>query len=984
MIQIKNLITLVYKESYLLFTFLIPNLLSLYLVTILSSICIFSFAQTINKDSLIIVLKNANDDSSKVNTLVSIGWEYRSTDAQKAIQYTNDALLLSEQIYFQRGQASAYNNLGVIYYDEGNYKKAIEYYQKAMTTYEALKRKTGIALEYRNIGSIYYLQGNYEKALDYFNNSLTLNTEQNDKKRMAIDYGNIGMTFYETGFQSRALENYLTSLKIREEIGDKQGTAYVLNNIGIVYDNQKNYLKATEIYKKSMQLCEELNDKRGIAALLINIGTIYLSQDDYATALEYIQKSLSIYEEISYKNGIASALITLGDISLSKKKYEQAIDYTNKAIAISKEIGDRKNISFCKFNLGAISEAQFDLNKAYDYYNEALIINKQNNAETELAKDYQALAKVLYKQAKFKEASENFLKAKSVTLKLLKDNFSILSESEKELYLEQTMGVFNGMNEFALLNKQTEKMLTTHCYDNELLLKGLLLNGTRGMMTAVNKSNDTTMINSFWRLKQLRNEIGNLQSMTPQEREKEISPLETLANEEERKLVKMSSTFADIQNQFNYSWLDVQQKLKKEDAAIEFVRIKHTITKQDTLKKDSITYAALIIRPGYVYPVMVSLFEEKNLQNIFTNKEKKHDQYFIADLYNYEKDSCITKHDNAKGKLLYNLIWLPIEGYLTDVTTVYYAPAGILNRISFAVIPYDKDSLLSDKYELNELSSTREIIRKRERFFTTPIADTSNKSNSTAVVYGGIRYDLKPEQIQAIEATLKTSIGYPEKAKTINSTWDYLPGTYNEAVLVKNLFEKNKITTQLITSSSATEESFKQYNNTLSPDILHISTHGFFYPEPDATTSYKTQNSFKMSHNPLWRAGLVFAGGNYYWQTNEKIDKVEDGILTAYEISNVNLSNTKLAVLSACESGLGDIKGIEGVFGLQRAFKIAGVEYVIVSLWKVPDEQTAELMSKFYENWFSGTTIREAFRKAQNEMRKKYDPYYWAAFVLIE
>jgi CHAT domain-containing protein len=126
------------------------------------------------------------------------------------------------------------------------------------------------------------------------------------------------------------------------------------------------------------------------------------------------------------------------------------------------------------------------------------------------------------------------------------------------------------------------------------------------------------------------------------------------------------------------------------------------------------------------------------------------------------------------------------------------------------------------------------------------------------------------------------------------------------------------------------------------------------------------------------------AGANYVWKGGEQIPGTDDGILSAYEVSNMNLSQTKLVVLSACETGLGDISGGEGVYGLQRAFKMAGVNYIIMSLWQVPDKETVEFMQIFYNYCINKNTIRESFAAAQAAMRKKYSPYYWAAFVLVE
>jgi len=178
-----------------------------------------------------------------------------------------------------------------------------------------------------------------------------------------------------------------------------------------------------------------------------------------------------------------------------------------------------------------------------------------------------------------------------------------------------------------------------------------------------------------------------------------------------------------------------------------------------------------------------------------------------------------------------------------------------------------------------------------------------------------------------------------------------------------------------------------------SPSIIHLSTHGFFFPAPPETQNIKgdtknvnsTRGGFKSNINPLFRSGLILTGANRLWKDGKKTEGIEDGVLTAYEVSNMALLNTELVVLSACETGLGDVKGGEGVFGLQRSFKIAGVKNVIMSLWKVPDKETVELMELFYTNWVEKhMSKQDAFYSAKKDMRAKYpDPYFWAAFVMI-
>ena len=189
----------------------------------------------------------------------------------------------------------------------------------------------------------------------------------------------------------------------------------------------------------------------------------------------------------------------------------------------------------------------------------------------------------------------------------------------------------------------------------------------------------------------------------------------------------------------------------------------------------------------------------------------------------------------------------------------------------------------------------------------------------------------------------------------------------------------------MYSGSQATEEMFKSLSMEKSPEVLHISTHGFSIPLGDKQNAYKIyENSFVQNNNPLFRTGLLFAGAERTWDKNKPVKGIEDGILTAYEVSNMNLSNTKLVVLSACETGLGEVKGSEGVYGLQRAFKMAGVRHIIMSLWSVPDKETGIFMEKFYKNLVKLNDVRKAFTETQKYMRKKYEPYYWAGFVMVE
>ncbi|MBI4649084.1 MAG: tetratricopeptide repeat protein, partial [Bacteroidia bacterium] len=290
--------------------------------------------------------------------------------------------------------------------------------------------------------------------------------------------------------------------------------------------------------------------------------------------------------------------------------------------------------------LGSVSGNQGDYPKAIEYYEKSLKIKEEIGDKTNLAKDYPMAAKVYIHLNMPEKAIPLFLKSQEITLYLFKDNFSILSEKEKELYLNETKSVFNDLHSFNIHYSEQYDSLPGICYNNELILKGLLLKSTRSMLDAVYKSSDPELKNTYFYLKQLRNQISELQGADIEDREQKIAELEKQANEQERNLVRLSSEFADIQKLFDYKWEDVQRALKPGDAAIEFV--------------------------SFADELSVS-----NSDNEIASASRRNDE---------EKPPRTNSH------ALYQLIWQPLERALEGINTVYYAPVRVLNKISFFVL----------------------------------------------------------------------------------------------------------------------------------------------------------------------------------------------------------------------------------------------------------------------------------------------------------
>ena len=380
---------------------------------------------------------------------------------------------------------------------------------------------------------------------------------------------------------------------------------------------------------------------------------------------------------------------------------------------------------------------------------------------------------------------------------------------------------------------------------------------------------------------------------------------------------------------------------------------------------------------------MIPLCEARQLDSLL-KKEATTDANFIRKLYRGAEVINPAK-TFSYGSRLYELIWKPLDSLLTKGDKVYYTPSGLLHQIALAAIPFSKDTLLSDRYDLNPLSSMAGLLKESSFKETKP---------ESMILFGGIKYDALEKDLTALVKKDTSAQAFVSRSLSSDlirgNNWNFLPGTLTETQFIASIAKTNKIEVRSYYGLTALEETYKKIGFGKSPQVLHISTHGFFFPDPKINKkdnqSIREEGAevFKYSNNPLNRSGLLFAGANNTWGGNP-IPNIEDGILTSYEVSNVALSNTQLVVLSACETGLGDIKGSEGVYGLQRAFKMAGAEYLMMSLWKVPDAETSEFMIAFYNSWFNGKSIPLAFNYTQKLMKKKYpkDPYKWAAFVLV-
>jgi len=648
-------------------------------------------------------------------------------------------------------------------------------------------------------------------------------------------------------------------------------------------------------------------------------------------------------------------------------------------------------------NLGMLFSDMGDYKAAEPYYKQALEIRKKALGEEhpDYASSLNNLG-ILYRNMGDYKAAETYLnRAIKVKINNLSSNFSWLSAQEKHLHWNQEKDFYDNMNSFSVAAIDSIPNSTMLSYNTNLISKSLLLETSRELDKAISESSDEDLKSQFAEMKQLRRIYSKMQSEGSENKEI-MERYKSQADSLDKILVNKLGEYAGSKHKFEITWKDVQSSLTSSDAAIEFARYYDD-------KDSSYNYMALVVRPNYEYPKLVKLGEENNVR---------------------------TAAQNKNFSTLYDLVWKDLDTLLSGVQTVYYSPAGELNNVSFSAICFEAgDSVLAtlaqnrgvvikldakkkqscnaallDKYTLHQLTTTR--------YLADGTLNKTKPLNASIALYGGINYDEVPIMGETISAEMTNedyalqlnlsksnqnaernrSRGKQRSSSSYGKKMDPLPGTKEEVSNISNLVAKDHWQVQTRSDKKAGEYEFKKELETKAPGVLHIATHGFAFPDEakkeTSMMSMEKESTYKISEDPMVRCGLMLSGSNISWTGNPQkmIEQTgDDGILTAAEVANLDLSNTKLVVLSACETGLGKIEGSEGTFGLKRGFKLAGVEQMIVSLWSVPDKETMELMTLFYSDLTKTLNPVISFEKAQKEMRNKYptDPEKWAGFVLV-
>lgn len=919
--------------------------------------------------------------------LVNLGSLYLSTgDYKKSITYNLEAceiipLVLGEQNVFY---ANALNNLGIAYSKLDDYTQTEKYYLKTLKIIKDLlgERHPSYAAILNNLGGLYENMADYKEAEQYLLEALRIYMSILGERHIeyANSCNNLGGIYFKMDNYEKAEKYYSKALEIQKSIQGEQNPSYVLylKNIGVLYKFMGDYHKAEACYLRALDIANLVLSKQhpDYVTLLNNLGVLYLETEDYEKAEDYLLRALAIQKSIAgeLSSSYASILNNLGEMYCRKEDYITAADYHSRALLIREKLLGKRHPDYATSlnNLATIYYISGENAEAIKYQLKALNIQKsvfgENHTSYELS--LQNLGRTYDVMGDYVNAERYFRQSRQIKKDRFIKSIRFMSEQQREKYWTTIKYSFEyTYPRFAHKYYADNLSLSTFAYDNELFIKGLLLNSSNAVRSSILESGDTTLIRQWNELTAKKQQIQVLEEKAPQS--EYLKQVQTEAEQLEKQVTQSSAAFRESKARWAISWDSVRNHLADNEVAIEYFVA--------PLSEDTTMYCALLLRHDSEYPALVPLFEEKEvaaLVNVSTGNQTN---------FTYSYD--------AYGEEICHRVWDKIQPYVREGETIYFSPAGLLHQLAIEALPYDENHTLADVYHLVRLSSTREIAMRH----------TASK-HSTATLYGGIEYDMTDTELLAAsnpyqQTNLLASRGIDND--TLNrGNVQYLEGTLHEVENIYSMLVGNRshrIKAQLYKAKAGNEESFKSLSGKRQ-NILHIATHGFFWT--DAVAQRKelfTQRSLMMSFDgnqhtsptidPLIRCGLLLAGANTALSGHSKDlpEGVQDGILTAKEISLMDLREADLVVLSACETGRGEITS-EGVFGLQRAFKQAGVQTIVMSLWKVSDVATQLLMTEFYRNWLTlGQAKREAFRNAQNTVRQQYpNPEFWAGFVMID
>tara|TARA_R110002096_G_C14659910_1_gene727576 strand:- start:54 stop:3290 length:3237 start_codon:yes stop_codon:yes gene_type:complete len=950
-------------------------------------------------------------------------------NALKRFRSHNDYSKILDSYLFLKGELLDKSELMLMYFDnEINYvNKKSSFNQNNYVVTDLNPNKERDSIRKSNLGD--YENSYYdEEPLDITESIGEMMGEVNEYQKTIL-----GVFGLEAGYESKDIkisdininQKVIDSLKKEGYLDGETESSFSIDDLKPAFEIAKRFdtILPNKILRESKKSIEKLQDSGKQNSLVYKMekmsmlmGNLLNDSDDSLINLEELKENINTFslgtsEADKLENEIAKAE-GLYFVHYVRGDYEKALEqtlkmansdlnddklrwffmtasiYTMKRDFVNAEVWSKKMIEFNTPNKNESDKEEKNNYKksAYYLYVNALVANKKYEEAITASNQFENLLKKSNSDSNNDNTSylmminsskaiafskvKQYKSADLLVAKQIKQGNEIRLDSaffsfsySKETNTKKPYSLINTVSQgsdyiFYYLSQRPKNSdsLVAMGYNSALIYKELLLNTEKTLKKNVisNKTNPE--------FKDLYYKWIKARELAADVNFKDRDSVLDYAMFYKRKL--MQSGYGNLTGEMKnakLNWKRIKNNLSDNEAAIEFVRFSPYNFQQNYKEK---FYGALLITKNLKYPKFINLFNEKEL-----------DKYLKP--FKDSKTNNIDELYNNLGGDLYDLIWKPLEIDISDIKTIYYSPSGLLYSLAFSALsnPSKGDELLADKHELIQVSSTKYIVSKE-----------IIKGFNSALLFGGLTYDFDVSVEQTINKFLE------DQDENRGDKWIELNGTKVEVEEINKILTSKNIDVELRTGAEGIEEAFYKEIEAPSPNILHVATHAFYEPyskKKGIVEEDEIKEGFdklKKESDDLNRSGLVLAGANHFWKYGNKMNsEMEDGILTANEIASLELRNTKLVTLSACETAIGNSINSEGVFGIQRGLKMAGAKSLLLSLWKVNDVVAKEYMVTFYDFLINKNfSLQEAYKKTQDLIREKYpEPYKWAAFVLI-
>lgn len=912
------------------------------------------------------ILPLADDDMRQpILSKIPLAWYFEGTQFQLEQKY-GEALACMEkardgfhEIGETKNEIEAWCQIGTI--------KNFTYSPKeAMAAYEAACALAVSAQYDKKLVEILRKQRKLSEQLGDSKQTLSI-SQRMDSLAAATDDSQVRFAYYNyLGDAAKEQGNYKLSeqwYRKNEAYINQLGNDYKGADKYLYYSNLcnlfakagklDNALRYAVISKDEFQRRTEVSDKNYYMPYM-SIADIYRLKGDSIRCLQCLDTLFFSLPRLAEPREAEQLYILRARCHSAFKNYDNALDDYRKADELlatrfDKKDGDRIRLlplmGGIEHKLGHHEEVE----ALYRRYAEGI---KQlyggNHAEYIDALGYLANAEGF--AGHIESACNDYVLAVDKLKRQIQERLPYLTTAEREGYWSMVSQLLQNMTPFALEAKEYQTTFTSACYDGLVLSKAFLLESERSTYDLIKNKGTDENLRDFTMIASMQSKIREWEK-EGSSRTDSILELTSRVRQLEEQLSGHCRSYGDITTFMNIGYNEIKEKLNDGDVLIDF-----TDYVSETRGR---VYAAYLVDNKQENPLLQKLFAESKIDSM---------QVAYPDQY----------YESPYAESLYQLLWMPFKDKVTEGSTVYYVPSQLLFQIALESLPMEDGTLLGEHYHFVRLSSARELFNLDKRL-NIDIA----LANPNAVLYGGLLYDMEANDWEAEAKKYDVSSLLAFRGDILQGdSIPVLPGSKKEVDAIEQILKSHKLKVESYTGKRGTEESFLNMSGQ-APQILHVATHGFYYtPEEAQEIDYLRGYEDAMS-----LSGLVMSGGNAAWRGKELPDGVLGGILTAANIARLDLSNTQLTVLSACQSGKGQATP-EGLYGLQRAFKKAGVKTIIMSLWNVSDVVGTEFMDHFYENLLDKDNHydkRKAFDKAKSAIREKYpEPFYWACFVMMD